>query len=317
MSPPESSEGPGGNSLQEKLAEIFSEKITLFTTLGVCVLVMVIVIASRFSYPLDLPAKPPRPAPVDPDALRRMDFESPAVYQTYLEQDSATYGVRRTLAEEMTKAFPYENSSVPRRVKLGAPPIDTGMLEISAETQKLVVRQGTSRGTREHIVLRVKNKLDVPVAYRVQTALGVVDDVCRNKAALDQNAFVIPPRQAIMRTECTALSGVDLHVTQVESMALPPLSGAYVSRLIPDHLGLPERTSAGHKISVGKSCGTVPQQTILIGMGKGTVSWRDVVDFYARHRCETYDFPVGYRAFTSDGQHKLPVSTRTLAPGSP
>ena len=36
-------------------------------------------------------------------------------------------------------------------------------------------------------------------------------------------------------------------------------------------------------------------------------NWRDLVDFYARHRCETYTFPEGYRAFERDGARPLPA----------
>jgi hypothetical protein len=308
---------PGVNSLQQRLEAIFTEKITLIAAVGAALIALVIVVASRFDYPLELPAKPAKPPPVDHEAIRRMDFDNPDLYRGYLEQDSSTYGVRRTTPQDMSKAFPYENSSVARRVKVGAPPIETGMLKIWADTQKLTVRKSKGTTTAAHIVLHIENKLDVPVAYRVQTALGVVDDVCRGMGAIEHNAMVIQPHKAVARTECFARQGIDLHVTQIETMQLPSLSAFYVSRLFPSHIGMPERTSLGHKTPAGQTCATVPQQTILIGMGKGTVSWRDIVDFYARHRCETYDFPIGYRAFTKNGQYKLPVSSRTLSPASP
>jgi len=83
------------------------------------------------------------------------------------------------------------------------------------------------------------------------------------------------------------------------------------------HIGLADRTSAEHKIPAGAPCATVPQQAILLGMEKATVSWRDVIDFYARHRCETYDFIPGYQALTKKGQRKLPVSPKDLVPPSP
>jgi hypothetical protein len=317
MSLPSPDQEPGVDSLQHRLQAIFTEKITLLTTLGVGFVLFVIIVASRFSYTLELPAKPPKPPPVDQDALRRMDFDNPNLYRGYLEQDSTTYGVRRTTPDEMTKPFPYENSSVARRVKLGAPPIETGMLKIWADTQKLTVRKAKGTTTANHIVLHIENTTDRPVAYRVQTALGVVDDVCRGMAALEHNAMVVMPKKAVMRTECFARDGIDLHVTQVETLQLPALSAYYVSRLFPAHIGMPERSSQGHKTPAGATCATVPQQTILIGMGKGTVSWRDIVDFYARHRCETYDFPIGYRAFQKANQYKLPVSSRTLPAPTP
>ena len=40
---------------------------------------------------------------------------------------------------------------------------------------------------------------------------------------------------------------------------------------------------------------------------RGDIGWRDLVDFYARHRCQTYQFPSSYRAFKSDGERPIPA----------
>jgi len=39
----------------------------------------------------------------------------------------------------------------------------------------------------------------------------------------------------------------------------------------------------------------------------GDIEWRDLVDFFARHRCNTYSFFDRYKAFQGDGLEKLPV----------
>jgi hypothetical protein len=38
----------------------------------------------------------------------------------------------------------------------------------------------------------------------------------------------------------------------------------------------------------------------------GLTSWRDLIDFYARHRCKTYTFPSRYRALMPGGTISLP-----------
>jgi hypothetical protein len=47
-------------------------------------------------------------------------------------------------------------------------------------------------------------------------------------------------------------------------------------------------------------------QAVRSGLEQGQIGWRDLVDFYARHRCPTYRFPSSYRAFRSDGERQVP-----------
>ena len=288
--------------------------------IGVGIGALVVLVAglyARFDYQVSLPQKPPPPPPPDNAALRRMDFENPEVYKGYLERDSTTYGIGRTTPEELELPFAYEKSEDTRDLAPGAS-LDTGMLRLSVRVEKLDVRSRTGSSATEHLVLRIENRRQHPVAYRVITRLnGGSDETCNKKGSLAHNAIAIPAGGTVERSECFYRSRMSVTVKQVEAMELPALSFFYVSRLFPPHIGLADRTSAGHQIPVGAPCATVPQQAILLGMEKGTVSWRDVVDFYARHRCETYDFVLGYRAFTSKDQYKLPVSPRTIAAPAP
>ncbi len=285
--------------------------------IGVAVGAIVILVAGlvlRFDYDLTLPGKPPAPPPPDKAALRRMDYENPDIYKGYLEQDSSTYGVDRTTPEDLAAPFPYEKSEATQQLAPGGPAIETGMLRVSARVEKLEIHNRTGKSAAEHLVVRIENKRQRPVAYRVQTTFGAgSDESCSTKGSLPHNAIAIPAGGAVERTECFYRSKMKVSVQEIEAMELPPLSYFYVSRLFPLHIGANQRTSANHKAPAGESCATVPQQTILIGMEKGTVSWRDVIDFYARHRCETYDFPLGYRAFTQKGQYQLPVSAAQVA----
>ena len=43
------------------------------------------------------------------------------------------------------------------------------------------------------------------------------------------------------------------------------------------------------------------------GLDRGDLQWRDLVDFYARHRCQTYQFPVSYKALKQDGERPIPA----------
>ena len=279
--------------------------------------VLVAGVFARFDYEVSLPAKPPAPPPPDSAALRRMDFENPEIYKGYLEEDSRSYGVDRTTLDDLDVPFAYERFDQSHQLGAGDS-FETDMLRISARVEKLQVRTRKGSSTAEHFVVRIENKRARPVAYRVQTSFGAGgDESCNKKGSLEHNALAIPAHGSVERAECFYRPRMTVAVKQVEAVELPLLSYYYVSRLYPPHIGLADRTSAGHKIPAGEPCSTVPQQMILIGMEKGTVSWRDVVDFYARHRCQTYDFVPGYQAFTKKGQYKLPVAPRDLAPPSP
>ena len=288
-------------------------KFRIGVALG-AVVVLVAGVFARFDYDLTLPVKPPAPPPPDKAALRRMDYENPDIYKAYLEQDSSTYGVPRTEPADLEAPFPYEKSEAPQALAPSGPAIETGMLKISARVEKLEVHTRKGQSSAEHLVLRIENKRARPVAYRVDTTFGAGSDAsCSAKGSLPHNAMAIPANGTVERSECFYRAKMVVTVNQVEAMELPPLSYFYVSRLFPPHIGANGRTSANHQTPAGAQCATVPQQSILIGMEKGTVSWRDVIDFYARHRCETYDFPLGYRAFTTRAQYRLPVSAAQLA----
>jgi hypothetical protein len=48
-------------------------------------------------------------------------------------------------------------------------------------------------------------------------------------------------------------------------------------------------------------------QAVRSGLERGEIGWRDLIDFYARHRCQTYQFPLLYRAFKIDGERPVPA----------
>jgi hypothetical protein len=262
----------------------------------------------RFGAVPALPAKPPPPT-IDKNAVQRMDKESAFVYKANLEQDADTYGVAKITPEEMAKPFPYEKSDIARKLVPGKS-VEVGVLTLTMRIGKLERRSRSGAMTSEHIILKIENTSDHAVAYRVKTSLGA-DSACTAKAPMEQNAIALAAHSSLERSECLSGSGRQLAVLSVEAMQIPPLSYFYLSHLEPQHIGLDGRTTQGHVSPKGAICTTIPQQLIQIGMDKGTVEWRDVVDFYARHRCETYDFPVGYRAIAEGQTLRLPVTGPT------
>jgi hypothetical protein len=98
-------------------------------------------------------------------------------------------------------------------------------------------------------------------------------------------------------------------VTKVETIELPPLSAWYVAQVPPQVVGVEDRIARGHRgVDAKEKCSSVVSQVVRTGLDRGDIGWRDLVDFYARHRCQTYQFPSNYRAFKSDGERAVPAS---------
>jgi hypothetical protein len=253
----------------------------------------------RFGYELPLPPHPPRPSGPDLAAFRALDFTE-NIYRASLEKDAVELGLPPP-TDELTRLFPYDLLEPAQRVVAGGPPLETRDLSITARVGRV--------GTSDALILRIENRTDVYVAYRVDTRTPIDPHACMEKAELFHNAIALPPHNVVERTECQR-RGVDaVTVERVETMILPPLAFYYVSRLFPQHIGLDARATRGHRVPAGAVCGDIPEQAIRRGMEKGEVSWRDVIDFYARHSCQRYIFPVGYHAFTRNSERLLPAAS--------
>ena len=73
------------------------------------------------------------------------------------------------------------------------------------------------------------------------------------------------------------------------------------------------RVARGHKPPRGENCQLVLPASVVRGIADGEIPWRDLVDFYARHRCETYTVPASYRAIQRAGEIALPAETLARA----
>jgi hypothetical protein len=240
------------------------------------------------------------PRPVEP--IGKLDY-SANVYRAALEADSRTYGVGPTTPEELARVFPYE-----REEPKASPPVETRFLNITARIAPISASFQGGTVTADHVVLRIENRSDRWLAYRVDTTPEATAQRCLEKADTPHDAIALAPGQAVERTECMVRGGVGgVTVDQVETMIVPPLSYYYVSKLFPPHIAEDARVTRAHAPPKGKLCESIPEQAIRRAMERGQTTWRDVIDFYARHDCERYLFPSGYRAFQRPGERPLPV----------
>lgn len=265
----------------------------------------VLLLASlRFCYDHELPPKPVKPEATVEDALAfsRNIERSTGAYDAYVKRDSERFGLRvAPSATAMGQVFPHRRDGAERVLAPG------DAVEVLDLELRLVVDE--VRGSRrKHLILEIANRSDRHLAYRVDTRPTRGLRSCRKKRDLEHNAIALAPRQTLRRSECPYRSGYTLAVREVETVELPELGYYYVSATQPERLGVDERAARGHRApSDTMICRMVQTAAVSRGLESGRLGWRDLVDFYARHRCTTYQFPFGYEAFRRDGEHTLPV----------
>jgi hypothetical protein len=222
---------------------------------------------------------------------------SPAMYLDLLARDAAAAGIPAPGLDDMSRKLAYRIDAARHVLEVGQPPIAVAGLELAA------VRAGDAIG------LEIRNTTRVDLAYLVRSTPFPNIHGCGAARPLPINAVVIGPAQRETRVECVWRDDMAITIARVETIELSPLSARYVSQVPPSVLGIEDQVARGHRVEVpGERCSAIVPQAVRIGMEHGEIGWRDLVDFYARHRCQTYQFPITYRAFTADGAQPLPAS---------
>jgi hypothetical protein len=270
--------------------------------LGVAALAVLLMARLRFCNDLSLPPKPPKPTPVAGTAkeLSKSVERNSAAYEAYLKKDSEAYGISAPSARAMSVVFPHETFSEHVVLEPGSP-VERGPLVIELRVDK------PAGAKRKQLNLHIENRSHKPLAYRVKTRPSAGSRACSKMRALRHNAVALAAGGSLERAECQYRKGWTLELLDVDVMELPELGYMYLSSVQAEKIGLDRRTSLGHQIPVDSmGCRIIHGTTIQSAIDDGDSSWRDVVDFYARHRCKTYTFHPGYKAFQTDGERSLP-----------
>jgi hypothetical protein len=255
----------------------------------------------------DLPPVPSRPAVkrvASPRVSATIEAD-PGVYAEHLARDSRSLRIEPTVTPaDLTHVLAYQVADKRFALVPRGKGASTEVLGL-----KLSLSLSDIEGTpRRQMVLTIHNTTDEHLAYRVDTRPSQGTRPCHEKLDLAHNAVALAPGQKIRRSECIYKSGFRLFVNKVETMVLPVLSYYYVSALPPDALGLDRLAARGHRPIAGRPLCRVFHAASLDGeIRSGATSWRDLVDFYSRHPCQIFTFPNGYKAFTVDGQTRLPA----------
>jgi len=259
---------------------------------------VVLITYMRFCGSVSLPTKPPPPAGPSgtQTQLLSRSTASPAVYKGFIESDAAAAGLAAPTPTQMGKKLPYRVDEARHVLEPGKPPIEAAGLRLHLE------RASNS------LVMVIENQLDSDVAYQIASTPSTGGGDCSSVAPLPFNALVIAKAGSVRRTECVWRDGMSIIVSKVETIEVVPLSAWYLSQVPPSVFGIESRLARGHRgVQGSETCSPVVSQVVRTGLERGEIGWRDLADFYARHRCQTYQFPPSYRAFKSDDEYAIPV----------
>lgn len=252
--------------------------------------------AIRFCGSVSLPPKPPPPAVprgTSSELLTRSSA-SPVVYRDFVARDAAAAGTRAPTLEELSRKLPYRVDDQRRVLEVGKPAIEIAGVRLRA------------RRLENALALEIANATGSDIAYMVASA-PIPAAGCNAAPALAFNAMTIRKGASDTRVECVWHSGIALAITRVETLEVLPLSAWYLDHVPPSAVGIEPRIARGHVAPEGERCAFALPQAVRSGLERGEIGWRDLIDFYARHRCQTYQFSLLYRAFTKDGERSVPV----------
>lgn len=220
-----------------------------------------------------------------------------ARYRDHVRRAATAAGVRAPTLEELGQRLPYRGEEARHILEVGQRPLAVAGLALRA------LRTGDS------LALEIHNPAASALAYRVVATPTPEIAGCADPPALPFDAMVIGPGRRETRIECAWRDGMALVVTHVEVVALTPLAAWHVAQVPPTVVGIDDRIARGHQPPAGsEQCPPVLPQAVTHSLESGEITWRDLIDFYARHSCHIYQFPITYRAFSKDGALALPAA---------
>lgn len=250
------------------------------------------------------PDRPPRPELLQvaaETAAASLDA-SARVYAQRLEDDARQFRLAKPVTVE-DMGYALEHRLEIKRIEMSATkgrPVELAGLRIRALERDRM------------LALEIENLLDHPVAYRVDTRPDRGVRRCRGKDDWPHNAMALAAAgekgSKVVRSECVYKSGSGLVLGRVETLELTALGYFYVSKLRPSSVALEDIALREHKAPEGELCSRTVSATLERQLRTGETTWRDMLDYYARHSCGAYRFPSHYKAVDEDGGIVLPVT---------
>ncbi|HVV82761.1 MAG TPA: hypothetical protein VHE35_06755 [Kofleriaceae bacterium] len=261
----------------------------------------------RFFGPVPMPTRPPPPQPgaVDAKSTLTAATGSAASWRSFLEQDARAAGVPVPRPEEMGKPLVFREDTTTRVLAPGDPPVQVAGLELTVKAVK------DDDGPGQLLVLGIRNLVDHDLGYQVVASPQPGGAACNSRTILVHDAMVVRRQASIERSECTYSPGMKLQIDRVETVEVDGLMSVYLSRVPPTAVGADPMLAKAHRPHLTGGmvpCNLALSQVLRTAIENGSVRWRDLIDFYARHRCDSYQFPMSYKAFEKQDERPLPAT---------
>ncbi len=254
----------------------------------------------QFCGDVRIAAKPPAPILRGKTAgeLFTTSTQTNSVWAGYLESDAHTAGIAVPSQAEVAKVLRWREGQTATDLTINSPAVDLARMSMSFKHDTAT----------DNAVVILTNTSDHPLAYHVTAATSASSYVCNNVKPSPHNTMVVAARSSETVAVCQFRDGITANI-KLQTIELTPLAAYYVQQVPPTLIGMDDKLAKIHHNdrATRSSCDTKPSSGVKGGLGNGKIRWRDLIDFYARHRCETYRFPFTYRAFTTDGERPLPA----------
>lgn len=262
----------------------------------------------RFWGPVPMPPRPSPPteaSTTDSRATLAAATESEGAWRSVLDRDAREAGLPAPSTAQMSAKLVYRADASPRRLAPGDAPVEVAGVRLTVSVKK------DDDGPGQLLVLSVADLADHDLAYRVVAHPQPGGSGCNTRTLLPHDAMVVRRGSTVERSECGYTDGMGLQVDQVETVEVDGLQSVYLSRVSPTAVGGDLLHAKAHrpKLPAGiTACNLAMSQLLRSAIEDKTVGWRDLVDFYARHPCDSYRFPMEYRAFERDAERPLPAA---------
>jgi hypothetical protein len=204
-------------------------------------------------------------------------------YEAFIEADAKFAKISRPLRSTMSDRFEYRVDTAPHTLRLAENTV-ADQVEAAGLGLHLYWEQTTVRLDLENVAGDHTDQ----IAYRI-TTVPPLGSICHGaRAGFDAIAMY-----SKLELQC-GRKPIEIRIEKVETIKLPELSRYYLDLLPPSALGIDAKYANNHE---GFRAWGLKEVTCKVDAPNA--EWRDVVDFYARHRCQSYRFPDGYKAVTS------------------
>jgi hypothetical protein len=261
----------------------------------------------RFFGDVPMPPRPPPPEPgaVDARATLAAASASEEAWRSFLEQDARAAGVSTPTPEQMARPLVFRSEPNAKVLAPGDGPLEVAGLRLDVK----VVADNDGPG--KLLVLGITNQTEHDLGYLVATSPQPGGAACNTRTLLLHDAMVVVRGGSIERSECSYVPGMKLQIDRVETAEVEGLESVYLSQVPPTAVGADPLLAKAHRPLLPSGilpCNLALSQLLRTAIENGSVRWRDLVDFYARHRCTTYRFPMEYRALEKQGERSLPAA---------